>query len=366
MAPTVIGAPLSSTGSISGSIATSPNAVLSYQELHGASPLQYNETHSSGSTHLLLSRNDAVYVHHFAQHLAVWLDCTDASRHFTLSMTTLARTSPILLNAIVSFAARHMKCGMAADSAQQRCVELLIPHLSRDEVGSDEAILCAIVILRVCEQLSGKKGGDKALKLILLTDAVATSTGGDQERHLSGLGALMQASQAPFELDPSSPTLSQAAFWVFVRQVLYNACVNQQSPSLDFNLIVLPPPSSNASVITVKTETAWANTITWICARVIRFCFGDTASLPGTETREQRWLEMSRAVQDWQNSKPGTFEPIWYKEPDYSVDNPFPEIWFTSGWHGKITHSKSGGISSNSWELFSHGLRVLPSGMHVA
>lgn len=159
----------------------------------------------------------------------------------------------------------------------------------------------------------------------------------------------MQASQAPFELDPSSPTLSQAAFWVFVRQVLYNACVNQQSPSLDFNLIVLPPPSSDASGITVKTETAWANTITWICARVIRFCFGDTASLPGTETREQRWLEMSRAVQDWQNSKPGTFEPIWYKEPDYSVDNPFPEIWFTSGWHSKITHSKSGGISSNSW-----------------
>lgn len=161
MASTVIVAPLSSTGSISGSIPTSPNAVSSYQELHGASPLQYNETHSSDSTHLLLSRNDAVYVHHFAQHLAVWLDCTDASRHFTLSMTTLARTSPILLNAIVSFAARHMKCGMAADSAQQRCVELLIPHLSRDEVGSDEAILCAIVILRVCEQLSGKKGGDK-------------------------------------------------------------------------------------------------------------------------------------------------------------------------------------------------------------
>lgn len=149
----------------------------------------------------------------------------------------------------------------------------------------------------------------------------------------------MKASQAPFELDPSSPTLSQAAFWVFVRQVLYNACVNQQPPGLDFELMVLPPPSTDASVIDVKTETAWANTMTWICARVIRFCFGETASLPGSEAREKRWLEMSAAVQNWQSSKPGTFEPIWYSEPDQNGENPFPEIWFTSDWHGKSGHS---------------------------
>lgn len=153
-------ASLSSRGSIPASIAISSNTPPSYQQLHGTSPLQYSETYSPRSTYLLeLSRSDAVYVHHFAQHLASWLDCTDASRQFTLNMTTLAKTSPIFLNAVVSFAARHMKCGMVADSAQQRCVELLIPHLSCDEVGKDEAVLCAIVILRVCEQLSGKQGG---------------------------------------------------------------------------------------------------------------------------------------------------------------------------------------------------------------
>lgn len=150
----------------------------------------------------------------------------------------------------------------------------------------------------------------------------------------------MQASQAPFELDPSSPTLSQAAFWVFVRQVLYNACVNQQSPNLDFNLTVLPPPSPDNFVIKIETETAWANTMTWNCARVIGFCFGDTASLPGSEARERRWLEMSKAVQDWQDSRPSTFEPIYWSEPDHSGDNPFPEIWFTSDWHGKLGYLK--------------------------
>lgn len=336
-------ASLSNTGSISGPIAISPNTPSSYQQLHEISPSQHVGAQFPAPTcHPDLSRSDAVYLHHFAQHLAVWLDCTDASRRFALNVTTLARASPILLNAVVSFAARHMRCGMAADSAQQKCLELLIPHLSCDQVGRDEAILCAIVILRVCEQLSGNKCCRRySTNRILLTSPTATLTGGDQERHLSGLSALMKASQAHFELDPSSPTLSQAAFWVFVRQVLYNACVNQQSPNLDFNLIVLPPPSADASLIGIETETAWSNTMTWICAQVIRFCFGDTVSPPRTDTYEQRWLEMSRAVKDWQDSKPSTFEPIWYSEPEPDGDNPFPEILFTSDWHGKHKHCKT-------------------------
>lgn len=143
---------------ISGPIGLSPDTVLSFQQLHDTSPLQYSEAYSPRSIYPSeLSQSDAEYVHHFAQHLAIWLDCTDASRQFTLKVSTLARKSPILLHAVISFAARHMKHSLVADSAQQRCVELLIPHLSSDEVSKDEAILCAIVILRVCEQLSGKR-----------------------------------------------------------------------------------------------------------------------------------------------------------------------------------------------------------------
>lgn len=315
----------------------SPSVPQSYQSFQSLSPLQYSVTYSPTSTRSLeLTHSDAVYIHHFSQHLAVWLDCTDASRHFTINIPNLARISPILLNAVVCFAARHMRHGVAADSAQQRCVELLIPHLSSDEVGKDDVILCAIVILRVCEQLSGKSAMNGTQVDHVTDSSTATSMGVDQARHLSGLSAMLKASQASFELNPSSPTLSHAAFWVFVRQALYNACVNQQSPNLDFNRIVSPPPSTHTSIVNVETETAWANTITWICARVVQFCFGDTASLPGGEARQQRWLELSKGIQNWQDSRPGTFEPVWYAQPDHSSENPFPEIWFTSDWHGEI------------------------------
>lgn len=106
-----------------------------------------------------LSYREAFCLHHFAEYLARWLDCTDASKQFSLNVPSLAKASPILLYAVVSYAARHVKDADTAEEAQQRCVELLIPLLSSESAANDEAVLCAIVILRVCEQLSGTSPG---------------------------------------------------------------------------------------------------------------------------------------------------------------------------------------------------------------
>ncbi|PNP42445.1 hypothetical protein TGAMA5MH_05186 [Trichoderma gamsii] len=103
-----------------------------------------------------LPRWEASYLHHFSTHLARWLDCTDASRQFTLNVTALAKSSPILLYAVISYAARHLGHNNTADQFQEKCIGLLIPLLSTETIANDETILCAIVILRVCEQLSGK------------------------------------------------------------------------------------------------------------------------------------------------------------------------------------------------------------------
>lgn len=104
---------------------------------------------------VVLTRREAFLLNHFAEHLARWLDCTDASRLFSTSVTSLAKSSPILLHSVLSFAARHVGDSHAADQAQEKCIQLLIPLLSSETVGDDEAILCATVILRVCEQLTG-------------------------------------------------------------------------------------------------------------------------------------------------------------------------------------------------------------------
>lgn len=103
-----------------------------------------------------LTYKEAYLVRHFATHLGKWLDCTDASRQFTRKIPILVKQSPILLHAVLSYAARHIGDAEMAERAHECCVELLIPSLSSESVVDDDTLLCAIVILRVFEQLNGK------------------------------------------------------------------------------------------------------------------------------------------------------------------------------------------------------------------
>ncbi|KAK4243654.1 hypothetical protein C7999DRAFT_18025 [Corynascus novoguineensis] len=258
----------------------------------------------------LLTRDEAILLHHYSTHLGRWLDCTDASRQFTLKIPALAKTCPVLLEAIMSFAARHREDAEAAVLANERCIARLIVVLDSDQVAHDDLLLCAIVILRVFEQLT------------------ALGSGSDHERHLAGCSALLRACQGPC-VDPSAPGLRDAAFWVYMRQCLYNACINQQAPNVDFSLTLLPIPSLG-SVDTLRAETAWANTMTWICATIVQFCFGPHTQDHGT--RMPKWQELKNAVEDWARSRPASFDPIW-QEDGSCEGSPFPEYYFAADWH---------------------------------
>ncbi len=102
-----------------------------------------------------LTHVEAVLVHHYTESLGRWLDCTDATRQFTLRVPEMVRSCPVLCHAVLSFAARHRREDTRANDAYQRCIALLIERLSEDSASHDETLLCAIVILRFYEQLNG-------------------------------------------------------------------------------------------------------------------------------------------------------------------------------------------------------------------
>ena len=160
-------------------------------------------------------------------------------------------------------------------------------------------------------------------------------TGSDQERHLAGSSALLRASQGP-TVDASTPGLRQAAFWVYIRQCLYNACVNQQSPNLDPDLLLIDPSSfSRKGDAGLGSETAWANTITWITATIVKFCFGCEPQDP----REKllKWEELSAATENWAKSRPSTFDPLWASNSSSGCPaHPFPIFYFSCDWHGNL------------------------------
>lgn len=113
-------------------------------------------TRPYSQTPVSLTQDEAVLVHHYTEHLGRWLDCTDATRQFTLGVPRKVKLCPVLCHAVLSFAARHRKEEEAAEAAYQRCIALLIDRLNEDAASHDETLLCAIVILRFYEQLSGK------------------------------------------------------------------------------------------------------------------------------------------------------------------------------------------------------------------
>lgn len=119
-----------------------------------------------------------------------------------------------------------------------------------------------------------------------------------------------------------------------MRQCLYNACVNQQPPNVDLDHVLSPAPAIqlNDPVSEVRSETGWANTMTWICATIISFAFGQGFQEPAA--RMAKWNELSAAVESWVRNRPEVFDPIWYEQPILDGSNPFPDIWFTADWHG--------------------------------
>lgn len=104
---------------------------------------------------ILLTQREARLVHYYSEHLGCWLDCTDATRQFTLRVPEKVKRCPVLCHAVLSFAARHRREDDIADAAYQRCIALLAGRLNEPHASHDETLLCAIVILQFYEQLNG-------------------------------------------------------------------------------------------------------------------------------------------------------------------------------------------------------------------
>jgi hypothetical protein len=295
-----------------------------------------------------LAHGEALLVHHYTEHLGRWLDCTDATRQFTLGVPEKVKHCPVLCHAVLSFAARHSKKDTTADLAYQRCIALLIERLNEDAASHDETLLCAIVILRFYEQLN-----------------VSSNTGSDEEQHLTGCSAIIRSSQGHHYVDPSAPTLREAAFWVYVRQCLYNATINQAPLDIDFSLQLHPTPSSMRDahpLARLRLETAWANQMTWNLACVVNFCFDGPDPQNEKTHKMRRWQELWDLVQEWIKGRPEGFNAI-FEGPAGDLGS-FPEIWFTADWHGKWPHERF--FRSSAHRYISSLVRLLPLRVHHA
>lgn len=287
-----------------------------------------------------LTHEEALLVHHYTEHIGRWLDCTDATDQFTLGVPEKITLCSVLRHAVIALAARHSRNDSVADAAYQRCISLLILRLNEEAASHDETLLCAIVILHFYEQLSGKLTRHLRYMPFLcqLLHLVPSSVGLEDEQHLAGCSAIIRSSQGHHFVDPSAPTLREAAFWVYVRQCIHKATINQQPLDIDFSLQLHPTPSSMRDahpLARLRLETAWSNQMAWNLARVVNFCYDGNEVYGDMLSRMQQWEELWELVHTWMRDRPAGFNPIYQGPVDDSCS--FPNTWFTADWHGKIT-----------------------------
>lgn len=78
------------------------------------------------------------------------LDMTDIQRHFAVDVPERALSCPVLLDALMAFAGRHLSRTSASDSAiadhyHYNCVSRMIPMLDEKELVADETLFAVCV-----------------------------------------------------------------------------------------------------------------------------------------------------------------------------------------------------------------------------
>ncbi|KAF2501308.1 hypothetical protein BU16DRAFT_613226 [Lophium mytilinum] len=119
-------------------------------------------------------------MHHYVQELASWFDVLDPAQHFARVVPHRAAQCVPLQQAIFALSARHLSRisdmnPYISDQYFKRCIDVLMPVINETQAIIEEDILCAMVCLRLLEELD------------------VPLSGCDNQRHLKGIQVLVNA-----------------------------------------------------------------------------------------------------------------------------------------------------------------------------
>ncbi|KAA8904192.1 hypothetical protein FN846DRAFT_953207 [Sphaerosporella brunnea] len=277
----------------------------------------------------LTNVRDAEILRHYVTHLAQWYDMHDPYNHFATSVPLLSATCPMLLNAMLALAARHLSISSDLDPLvalqyHQACLQEYIPSLSsmgQSNSKNDSVLLAATVLLRTFEELDGR----------------------DDENYLVGGSRLFSTRLA------SEGGLRQACFWIYLRQDIYIAFVKRRPVRTDLDH---PRPQQ----LDGADDWTTANRITLIAAEILRFAHGNT---PAERTLSE-WRRLKAAVETWFRNRPAGFRGIYHIARDAAQARYWPEAWFTLDCHASGTQYYH--LCQILLSLYNPGLPSISSG----
>lgn len=152
---------------------------------------------------------------------------------------------------------------------------------------------------------------------MLTSDDVA---GNDLPRHLKGTSVFF-----PAEAIHNASQLRRAVFWLHLRQEIYNAYMFQRSVITDLSNCNLELEQQS------ENDDMWFHQTLYLAAQVSKWAFGEGAS-------HARWHELCKMLDVWENRRPASFDPIYFRTRDRTNGTYFPEICYTTDEHVAAAH----------------------------
>lgn len=179
----------------------------------------------------------------------------------------------------------------------------------------DESLFAATIILRVLEEMDSKQLLSYR-DIRRLTKVIVPET--NSQGHLLGIQVFVNARDPYME-----GGLSEAAFWVGLRQEIYSALMKHKPIQLNLEHHIVDRS------VAPTTDHAWANRAVVHCADVLNCCFAEFG------VSSVLWTELKMHNENWYDSKPSGFTPSYYKEADRSKREAFPQVWYFLACHSR-------------------------------
>lgn len=178
-------------------------------------------------------------------------------------------------------------------------------------------ILAVIVILQLGEELQGvfPKVYEALRNVDHLSAPIARAA---SPGHVQGIRECVRAQG---RIAPQS-RLRYAALCVMVRQENYLALTNMRPIGWDLNAFSIPSDPDPSD------ELSWTMLVVRLCADLVQFS-NDERHKQDLE----RWTRLKNLNDQWNLTKPTSFQPIFSKQADEALGEPFPKSWFLQVWH---------------------------------
>ncbi|KAE8140013.1 hypothetical protein BDV38DRAFT_269417 [Aspergillus pseudotamarii] len=252
----------------------------------------------------LKSEYEASLFKYFMTSLSPWFDYCDPSRHFYTYIASSASSNPILMYAVLTVAARHQRSHsererLIADEYQQYCLESLISALDNSEKTLDESLFASAVILRLSEEMTEPSPRE-------IVDS-----------HTLSAHILVRIKEGNI----CTSSFTDAALIVVLRQEIFVANLTQRPVGSFTDHCNIDTSLGPAS------EAMWTYRIIAHAAKITDFAYGDVMF-----RTKDRWNDLMQYVQDWEDSRPSSFIPI-YSEAENPPSSCFPKIWYCNDCH---------------------------------